>query len=266
MIQPDHPADIGSPDNPHRRSNGHSTDSLAAGPLRPPSFEASPTAQTDDAPPEILSTQEIAVRFGEAAGGIYLASCVGAVMAGLGDPSVMAQYMQDLTRECNAQHDPLQRLLLEQIVVAFHRVGSMHSNAANAKSPELMLGYNAGATKLLGELRKCLLTLRELQAVPLSGGTFRKISRAEQQPAPSVQQNHVTEQTSNTDTEATGGKRNGPRHSTDNSDKEPKTSSSRPHQSEKEAGTNTNRKAKAADIQPDSPTLVTVNGTSHSRW
>lgn len=263
MIQPDHPADIGAPDNPPRRSNGHS---LAATPLRPPSFEASPTAQTDDAPAEMFSTQEVAEKFGRVAGAIYMASIVGGSMSGMDDPSMMSHYLQDLTSECNAQHDPMQRILLAQIMFAHHRAAQLHCSSANARSPEAMIGFNVAAAKMVAELRKLILTMKELQAISMASGTFKKVAKAQATETKTDQNEDSTKVVSNGTAETEFDKQNGHRKFNKSNGKKSKTNGSRPLESAEAQGINGRRATTTAGCDSEKPAVVGGNRTNIKRW
>ena len=266
----DDPAWMGNTEKATSRCNGHSAEIRTVAevpPLRPPPFEPPSPALTEDvAPAEMFSAQQVAERFGKAAPSIYMASIINAVMVGLGDAEVMRHYLAGLTIESHAQHDPLRRVLLEQITMASHRIASLQCNSANAKTHEAAIAYSSAATKLLGELRKCLLAMREMQAISLTDSTFKKISRTQEQPVPQDKAQRVTELTGNDNTTASGGNQNGKLQSTDTPDKERKTSFGRPPQSEEMPRGNRSRAAEAACSDLDKPALAALNGTAHARW
>ena len=140
---------------------------------------AKPAAVKEETPAEILSARDRAENFRKGSGAIYLGNISGAVMRGTDDPEMMVHYLHGLTADCNAHTNPMQRLLVEQIACAHHRIASMHCNAANAKTPESMVAYNAAAARLMAELRKSMLALQQLQNISMRGTTFRKISKAQ---------------------------------------------------------------------------------------
>lgn len=174
-------ADESDSDTGQFRSNDYQPDPSH---LRPPTYEddcrqqqaksktktkakaAEPEAESSDVEPPKEDPPELnAKRFDNAIASIYLGNIVDPGLPGLGDPKVMKSYLEDFTAKSKAQEDPLQRLLAEQILVAYHRLGSLHCSSAKSKSPELMISYNAAATKLHKELRQSIVALRELQAI-----------------------------------------------------------------------------------------------------
>ena len=60
--------------------------------------------------------------------------------------------------------DPLEAMLLEQAMVAHHRILSLHAEAARAETPEMIEVINAAATKLTAEFRRLCLAVREYRA------------------------------------------------------------------------------------------------------
>ena len=54
--------------------------------------------------------------------------------------------------------------MIEQITLAHHRILSLHAQAAQAESAEMIEVLNAAATKLTAEMRRLCLALREYRA------------------------------------------------------------------------------------------------------
>ena len=145
----------------------------------PPPDSETAAAVEEDLPAEILSAHERAENFRRGAAGLYAASISAPVIPGTDDVEMMVHYLHRLTADCNAHTNPMHRMLVEPIAVAHHRIASLHSNSANAKTPEAMVAYNAAAARLMAELRRSMLALQQLQNISMCGTSFRKISKAQ---------------------------------------------------------------------------------------
>jgi len=76
-------------------------------------------------------------------------------------PTAFLRYMHNTIREAGAPQDPVERMLIEQITLAHHNIGRLHSSAAAAKTVDEAKVYNAAAAKLLGEFRRTALALKQ---------------------------------------------------------------------------------------------------------
>ena len=70
-------------------------------------------------------------------------------------------------KAAGAPTDPLEAMMLEQIMIAHHRVLCLHAEAAQAESAEMIEVLNTAASKLTAELRRLCLAVREYRA-PIS--------------------------------------------------------------------------------------------------
>ena len=140
-------------------SNDHAQSMTVPDPRTP---QAAPT---DVPAAEPMPAREIAQRLTKCSGAVYAASVVATTMPGLNDTEVWMHYMDQVAVDANAVSDPLLRMLMDQITMMFHRLGALHSSSANAKTPEAVVAYNAAAARLTAEMRKCMVTLRELQTI-----------------------------------------------------------------------------------------------------
>ena len=125
-----------------------------------------PLAAPADVPAaEPMPAREIAQRLRKCSGAVYAASVVATTMPGLNDTEVWMHYLDKVAVDANAASNPITRMLTDQITIQFHRLGALHSSSANAKTPEAVVAYNAAAARLTAEMRKCMVTLRELQTI-----------------------------------------------------------------------------------------------------
>lgn len=116
----------------------------------------SPQEQTD-----FLVTEGQAYNLKERVPAAYLyCAAPTAIRNGQSGPSC-ATYLDNFLEEAGAPTDPVERMLLEQIAIAHHGIGRLHTEAASATTPEAANIYNSAAAKLLGEFRRCVLALRE---------------------------------------------------------------------------------------------------------
>ena len=60
--------------------------------------------------------------------------------------------------------DPVERMMLEEMVFAHFRIGDLHALAAGAESSDLNVAYTEAARKLTGENRKMALALRQYRS------------------------------------------------------------------------------------------------------
>ena len=128
----------------------------------PPTPQAAPV---DVPAAEPMPAREIAQRLTKCSGAVYAASVVATTMPGLNDTEVWMHYLDKVAVDANAASNPITRMLTDQITIQFHRLGALHSSSANAKTPEAVVAYNAAAARLTAEMRKCMVTLRELQTI-----------------------------------------------------------------------------------------------------
>lgn len=67
--------------------------------------------------------------------------------------------------------DPVEAILLQQLLLAHHRLAELHMQAAHAPTPEHIKILNGAAARLLGELRRLALSIR-LYRTPPSNRSF----------------------------------------------------------------------------------------------
>ena len=70
-------------------------------------------------------------------------------------------YLNQILDEAGQPKDPVERMLLEQIVMAHHHVGRLHVRATMAESPDHIKAYNAAAANLLRELCQAVVALKK---------------------------------------------------------------------------------------------------------
>lgn len=70
-------------------------------------------------------------------------------------------YHDNVLEAAGQPSDPIEVMLVEQLLWAHHRIGDLHTQAASAKTTEAARLFNAAAVRLMGEFRKTSLALRE---------------------------------------------------------------------------------------------------------
>ena len=74
-------------------------------------------------------------------------------------------YLDRVLQAAGAPTDPLEKMLKEQATVAHHRILTLHAEAAQAETPELIEVLNSAASRLTAEFRRLCLAA---EGVPLA--------------------------------------------------------------------------------------------------
>jgi hypothetical protein len=72
-------------------------------------------------------------------------------------------YLEQTLEQAGDPSDPIEKMLLQQICLAHHRIAQLHAGAHHAEAAEAAEAvkiYNAAAARLLGEFRRGVLALR----------------------------------------------------------------------------------------------------------
>ncbi len=203
------------------------------------------------------------------AGAAYTASVVATTMPGLGDTEVMMHYLNQLAVEANAVSDPLVRMSMDQVTIMFHRVAALHTSSANAKTPEAQVAFSAAAARLNSELRKTMLTLRQLQAISMQSATYKAVVKSQLPVAlPEATGKVATEVGSNADKETLKLKEqdNAKRNSEDNFEEEREAGGGRPVESAKESRAHNTGTRQAPDCGSVKETMAALNRACHTSW
>ena len=70
-------------------------------------------------------------------------------------------YQDGLLQEAGSPSDPVERMLLEQLTLAHHRVAQLHAQAEQATSIEATKVYMTAAGRLTGEVRRLALAIKQ---------------------------------------------------------------------------------------------------------
>src|SRR5687768_9550962 len=82
----------------------------------------------------------------------------------IGDGVAPASYlfcMQSMVAEC---HDPVEKIMLEQLIWAHYSIGGLYQRVGRAPNPEVAEVFTTAATRLMAESRKMALALREYRS------------------------------------------------------------------------------------------------------
>ena len=81
-------------------------------------------------------------------------------------PLGVKAYMEKFVMDAGVARDPVERVLLEQLVLAHHRLARLHARAAEATHTDAIRVLNAAAIRLLGEVRRTALAIRTYRLPP----------------------------------------------------------------------------------------------------
>jgi len=98
--------------------------------------------------------------FLELAAGTYLHRLVEKSFGNQFSPAALQAYRDRLLREAGDPIDPIEQLLIEQLLLAHHALGRLHMRASEATSPEAAKAYYGAASRLMGEVRRLALAIR----------------------------------------------------------------------------------------------------------
>lgn len=93
----------------------------------------------------------------------FLPSCMAAAcgLNGTFSPESFRGFVDQFLRDAGDPQDPIERVLVRQLVFADLRLSSLHAEAAEAKSAEVAKIYTAAAARLLAEIRRVAITIRD---------------------------------------------------------------------------------------------------------
>lgn len=104
----------------------------------------------------------------EISGAVVLATCIGNSYGEEFGPRAFNAYHDNMLEAAGQPTDPIEAMLIEQLLWAHHRLGHLHLQATSAQAPEAAALYNAAAARLMGEFRKMTLALREYRTPAVS--------------------------------------------------------------------------------------------------
>jgi hypothetical protein len=110
-------------------------------------------------------------------GGFALAGCLSKIYEGRVDGGGFLAYVAAALEQARATEDPLERMLVEQVVWAHHRIGVLQMAAAAEKNnADTIAILTAAAARLMKEVRQAVLALQQYRT------PTAKVSIAVEQP------------------------------------------------------------------------------------
>jgi hypothetical protein len=125
----------------------------------------SPQQNSNPCPPQTI--KEVLVKYQpqaraiqETSAAAVLATCVGDAFKDFGTLAFKA-YHDNVLAAAGQPTDPIEVMLIQQLLLAHHRIGDLQVQAVKATTTEAAALYNAAAARLMAEFRKTSLALRE---------------------------------------------------------------------------------------------------------
>lgn len=124
-----------------------------------------PSSPSTKAPPDPPGTparkllEEQAERLENMAGACFLYSAMDGLFGAAFDKYAYRIFLDTMVARM-APADPIERMLVEQLVLAHHVFGRVTAKAANSSQPEVGQVYHAAAARLMAEFRMSALALK----------------------------------------------------------------------------------------------------------
>jgi hypothetical protein len=111
-------------------------------------------------PPPVLTTEQQAGALHTFAPGAYLYGVTGAVLGPSMKVPGCGAYLDELTRQAGSTTDPIEQMLVQQLVWAYHAIGVLHVQAGSSKRAAEVTAYHAAVARLMAEFRRSSLALQ----------------------------------------------------------------------------------------------------------
>lgn len=157
----------------------------ATKPAPPASPSPSPTSSLATQPPTSVP-QESPERnpdeqtLSEAAAPLYWFATCQPILNTSCDPIGFLKYRERFLAGCGNPQDPVEEMLIESLVLAFHNAGRMAVQAAKVTDCDTVIAYQGAASRLMAELRRGTLALADyrLKSSDLARGKSKDARRA----------------------------------------------------------------------------------------
>jgi hypothetical protein len=97
---------------------------------------------------------------------LIIPSCLSAILGNAASPSGVKVAFDRFLENTMGSADPVERLLLEQLYLAHHRLAGLQVQADAQKTPEAVKAYNAAVVRLMGEVRRLALSIKAYRLPP----------------------------------------------------------------------------------------------------
>ncbi len=143
--------------------DGEEDPGLSPAPQMPPEWRgpATPPPQRAEGarPQAVPASEHHAAHLQETSGSAYLYCTMSQVFREVG-PESYKLYLLKVLEDAGNPTDPIERMLIEQIVLAHHNTGRLHVRAASADHLEEARVYIGAAALMTGEFRRSVATLK----------------------------------------------------------------------------------------------------------
>jgi hypothetical protein len=119
---------------------------------------------TDDQRKAIVKCHHEANVIEETFGAGIVASISGSSLASHAGPGGFKVYRDRVLAASGAPKDPIEAMLIEQLLWAHHRLADLHVTATAAKETDQVSALTSAAARLMAEFRKSSLALREYRS------------------------------------------------------------------------------------------------------
>jgi hypothetical protein len=102
----------------------------------------------------------------ETSAAAVLATCLGKTFGTVFNSNAFKAYRDKMLEAAGHPTDPIEVMMVEQLLWAHHRVGDLHAQAAVATTMEAADMYSGAAVRLMAEYRKTSLALKEYRTPP----------------------------------------------------------------------------------------------------
>lgn len=111
--------------------------------------------------PTTMTPEQQATNLQEMSGAAFLYGTMGELFGSAIDGPGYKAYRDSLLADAGSPTDPIEIMLVEQLILAHNALGRLHCKAANATQLEATQIFNAAAARLSAEFRKSSLALAE---------------------------------------------------------------------------------------------------------
>lgn len=111
--------------------------------------------------PATMTPEQQAASLREMSGAAFLYGTMGEMFGSSIEGSGYKAYRDRLVRDSGNPSDPIEVMLIEQLILAHNALGRLHCKAANSTQIEATQIFNAAAARLSAEFRKSALALAE---------------------------------------------------------------------------------------------------------